>query len=103
MDPSDTPDQTRALPAGVADTIRSLVGAGPASYRIELPRGWRRRATPQRSARPADLTIAAAAGGVWLDITGRAGILFDADQWAQLCVEAIILLLDIQEAAEADR
>lgn len=84
MEPEDTLDQARALTAGLAR-----------QHRVDLPRDWRRRALPSRSARPADVRIAACPGGVWLDVSGRAGVLFSAEQWAQLALEAVALLVDL--------
>jgi hypothetical protein len=87
VDPRDAVDQARSLVAGV--TIR---------HRITLPREWRRRAIPSRSARVRDVTMAVCRGGVWLDVSGKAGVLFDADEWAQLALEAIALLVEIAPA-----
>lgn len=78
-----------------AAAARALIAGLEVAHRITLPRDWRRRAIPARSARPRDVTIAAAPGGVWLDIAGRAGILFDPDQWAQLTLECVALLLEV--------
>jgi hypothetical protein len=85
---------------GAGDTLdqaRSLVSEVARAHRIDLPRDWRRRAIPSRSARPADVTMAACPGGVWLDVSGRAGVLFSADQWAQLALEAVALLVELSE------
>lgn len=97
VDPSDPGDPARALPAGLAASFRAATADLAAAHRTVLPRDYRRRAIPSRSARPRDLTISAAPGGVWLDIVGRAGILFDVDQWSQLCLEALALLFDCWE------
>lgn len=88
MDTSDPAAAARALVAGVAGV-----------YRINLPRDWRRRATPARSARPRDVTIAAIDDGqhppgVWLDVSGRAGVLFSEDEWAQFALEAVALMVE---------
>jgi hypothetical protein len=79
-----TLDPARALAAGVAR-----------QHRVDLPRDWRRRAIPARSARPADVRMAACPGGVWLDVTGRAGVLFSVEQWAQLALEAVAVLVEV--------
>lgn len=84
VDPSGPLDQARALTAGLAR-----------QHRIDLPRDWRRRALPSRSARPSQLTMAACPGGVWLDVAYKAGILFTPEQWAQLAGEAVALLVEI--------
>ena len=74
---------------------RSLTAQVARAHRIDLPRDWRRRALPSRSGRPADVHMAPCPGGVWLDVTGRAGVLFTAEQWAQLALEAVALLVEL--------
>ena len=76
---------------------RSLAAQVARSHRIDLPRDWRRRAIPSRSARPADVHMAKCPGGVWLDITGRAGVLFNDEQWAQLALEAVAILVELDD------
>lgn len=85
VEPEDTLDQARALTAGVARR-----------HRIDLPRDWRRRALPSRSAKPAQVRIAVCPGGVWLDVESRAGVLFSAEEWAQLALEAVALLVELE-------
>lgn len=84
VDPTDPAAAARALTAGVTNV-----------HRVVLNRSERRRATPGRSARTRDVTISAGPGGVWLDVNGKAGVLFDADQWAQFTLECVALLLEI--------
>jgi hypothetical protein len=74
---------------------RLLSGAVPSIHRVTYGRDLRRRCTPARSAKPHDLTIAAVDGGVWLDIKGKAGILFSPDDWGQLTGEAIAVLFEL--------
>lgn len=87
VEPKDALDQARSLTAGVAQR-----------HRVDLPRDWRRRAIPSRSAKPSDVRMAVCPGGVWLDIAGRAGVLFRPDQWAQLALEAVAVLTELDPA-----
>lgn len=86
VEPSNPLDQARALTAGIARR-----------HRVELPRDFRRRAIPSRSAKTRDVSISVAPGGIWLDINGRAGVLFGADEWAQLVLEGVALLLEVSD------
>ena len=92
VEPEDTLHQARALTAGVARR-----------HRVDLPRDWRRRAVLSRSTRPTHVRIAACPGGVWLDVEGKAGVLFSPDEWAQLALEAVALLVELDPPAAYNR
>jgi hypothetical protein len=98
VDPGDQTAAAGALAAGLTN-VRALLANLPECHRVVLPRDYRRRATPSRSARTTDLTISFAPGGAWLDVAGKAGILFTADQWAQFTAEALALLLELVAVA----
>ncbi len=80
-----------------------LTAGLPAFHRVTLSRGQLRRATPGRSVPPGSVTFAAvedASGrrSVWLDVAGRnggSGILFTAEGWARLVLEAASLLQEL--------
>lgn len=77
------------------DTARALTARLERCHRVDLPRDWRRRTIASRSARPGDVRVAVCPGGVWLDVAGKAGVLFSAEQWAQLALEAIAVLIEV--------
>jgi len=66
-----------------------------------MPRDWRRRATPQRSAKPNEVLLTQTTQGVWLDVRGKAGILFTAEQWGRFCLEACTMLAAFTEETSA--
>lgn len=80
---------------GALASARALTTGLERHHRVDLPRDWRRRALPSRSAKPADVRIAACPGGVWLDVSQKAGVLFTPEQWAQLTLEAVALLVEL--------
>lgn len=84
VEPKDTLDQARALTAGLETR-----------HRVDLPREWRRRALPSRSAGPGSVRIATCPGGAWLDVAGKAGVLFRPEEFAQFALEAVALLLEL--------
>jgi len=63
-----------------------------------MPRDWRRRLTPQRAAKPDQVLITPTAMGVWLDVRGKAGILFTPEQWGRFCLEACALLSAVTDS-----
>ena len=100
VEPSDPRDPARALPAGVADQLRHAMASTPACHRVAMDRAQRRRALPGRARPPGAVTIARSDTGAWLDVSGPnggAGVAFNAEQWSQLCLEALILLFDLWE------
>lgn len=73
---------------------RALLAGLPTPHVAQLGREQRRRALPGRSARPCDVAVAVVPGGVWLDVAGRAGVLFSADEWAGLVSSALAVLVE---------
>lgn len=76
---------------------RVLLAGLPRPHVAELGRELRRRASPQRSARPEGVRVSVVPGGFWLDVANRgagAGVLFSPDEWAGFCSSCLALLGD---------
>ncbi len=73
---------------------RPLLAGLPAPHVAELGRELRRRALPSRSARPADVAVAVVAGGVWLGVRGKAGVVFSLEGWAGFSASCLKVLVE---------
>ncbi|HET9059156.1 MAG TPA: hypothetical protein VFN61_04485 [Acidimicrobiales bacterium] len=71
---------------------RAVLAELPAPHLVALNRELSRRALPGRGAPPRDVTIAVVKGGIWLDVYGKAGVLFSADEWARFAASALAAL-----------
>lgn len=47
--------------------------------------------------------IAAAPGGVWCDVAGKAGILFTPEEWIQFAAETVALALELATQLQDNR
>ncbi len=69
---------------------------------VEFSREHRRRALPGRSAKAADVVVARCPGGIWLDVAGRAGVLFSLEEWAAFVASSLVALLEELPAPDGD-